>query len=63
MPLAQRFRIVTILDLDESDDSSGRYQAAFMAEPAQETIIHDVPPKWFRNCDGPDGMPDIQASD
>jgi hypothetical protein len=30
-----RWRIVSILDLDESDDSSGAYQAAFMVEPAE----------------------------
>jgi hypothetical protein len=29
-----RWRIVSIVDLDESDDSSGKYQAAFMVEPA-----------------------------
>jgi hypothetical protein len=29
-----RWRIVKILDLDDTDDSSGKYQAAFMVEPA-----------------------------
>jgi hypothetical protein len=51
-----RLRIAKFLDLDESDDSSGEYRAAFMVERAQETIIHDVPPKWFCRCEGPDGM-------
>jgi hypothetical protein len=39
------WRIVKILDLDESDDSSGEYQAALMVEPAQETILYDVSPR------------------
>jgi hypothetical protein len=29
-----RWRIVSIVGLDDSDDSSGKFQAAFMVEPA-----------------------------
>lgn len=46
-----RWRIVRILDLDESDDSSGQYQAAFQVEPADEGLA-----AWFCSCEGPDGM-------
>jgi hypothetical protein len=56
LPRGGRFRIVSILDLDESYDASGTYQAAFMVEPAHETIVHHVEPKWFCHCEGPDGM-------
>jgi hypothetical protein len=31
----RRFRILSIVGLDESYDSSGKFQAAFMVEPAE----------------------------
>jgi hypothetical protein len=37
------YRILSIVGLDESDDSSGKFQAAFMVEPAQETRTQKRP--------------------
>jgi hypothetical protein len=57
LPRGGRHRIVKMVDLNDTDDSSGKFQAAFMVEPVQETIIHDeLPPKWFCRCERPDGL-------
>jgi hypothetical protein len=54
----RRYRILNIVGLDAGGDLGAEFEAVFVVEPAptQETIIHDVPPKWFCSCEGPDGM-------